>query len=77
MNNNYIQCILYTHVLYYIIYTCTSVTPYQENVSLPRDMSEHANQYLFDPVLMQLLKKYGPWLTKVRERVQYIYIDAR
>ena len=37
----------------------------QGNLPPPTDMSEHIKDYLFDSVLMQILKTYGPWLTKV------------
>ncbi len=33
----------------------------------PRDFSLFAEEYLFDPLLMQLCRCYGPLLTKVRQ----------
>ena len=38
---------------------------FQGNQAPPTDLSSHANEYLFDPVMMQILRKYGTWLTKV------------
>lgn len=32
----------------------------------PRDYASYAQEYLFDPLLMQLCRCYGPLLTKVR-----------
>lgn len=37
----------------------------QSNLPPPADMSAHTHEFTFDPVLMQILGKFGPWLTKV------------